>query len=86
MQKKTSPKACLFIRSILDGALDLVRAKASRTDVNMAGGTVNNRFHALDIGLPGSVGTSVRMGDLDPEDNTLAANITLSHGLHLLAG
>jgi len=25
------------------------------------------------------------MGNLDTEDNTLAANIALSHGLHLLA-
>ena len=45
----------------------------------MARSTVDNRLHALDIGLPHSVGTSVRMGDLDAEGNALAADIALCH-------
>ena len=51
----------------------------------MARSTVNNRLHTLDIGLPRPVGPSVGMGDFDPKSNTLAANIALSHWLHLLA-
>ena len=49
----------------------------------MTGRTVHDRLDALDIGLPHSVGTSVGVGDLDPKGNTLAANIALSHQLHL---
>ena len=45
----------------------------------MARSTVDNRLDTFDIRLPGSVGTSVRMGDLDPKSNALAANIALSH-------
>jgi hypothetical protein len=44
------------------------------------GGTVDNRLHALDIGLPGTVGAAVRVGNLDPKRHFLAAVITLSHG------
>ena len=49
----------------------------------MAGSTVDDRLDALDIGLPHSVGTSVGVRDLDTESHTLAANIALSHQLHL---
>ena len=66
-----------------DGALDLVGAKASGTDVYMARSPVDDRLDTLDIGLPHSVGTSVGMGHLDTECHTLAANIALCHWLHL---
>ena len=45
----------------------------------MARSTVDNRLDALDIGLPHLVGATVRMGDLDAEGNTLAADIALCH-------
>ena len=51
----------------------------------MARSTVNNRLDALDVGLPHPIGTSVGVGNLNSERNTLAANIALSHWLHLLA-
>ena len=66
-----------------DGALHLVGAETSGTDVDMARSTVDDRLDTLDIGLPHSVGTSVGMGDLDTERNALAANIALCHLLHL---
>ena len=66
-----------------DGALDLVGAKASGTDVYMARSPVDDRLDTLDIGLPHSVGTSVGMGHLDTERHALAANIALCHLLHL---
>ena len=64
---------------ISDGALNLVGAEASGTSVHMAGSTVHHRLNTLDIGLPGTVGTSVGVGNLDTEGNTLATIITLSH-------
>ena len=69
----------------LDCALNLVRAEASCADVNMARSTVNDRLDTLDVGLPCTVGSSVRMGDLNAERNALAADIALCHQLHLLA-
>ena len=51
----------------------------------MARSTVNDRFDTLDVGLPCTVGSSVRMGDLNTERNALAADIALCHQLHLLA-
>ena len=62
-----------------DGTLNLVGTETSCTDVYMARSTVDNRLDTLDIRLPSSVGASVRMGDLDPKSNALAANIALSH-------
>ena len=67
---------------ILQGSnstLDLVGTEASGTSVHMAGGTVNNRLDTLHIGLPGTVGTSVGVGNLDTKGHALAAKITLSH-------
>ena len=70
---------------LLDCTLNLVRAEASCADVNMARSTVNDRLDTLDVGLPCTVGSSVRMGDLNAERNALAADIALCHQLHLLA-
>ena len=68
-----------------DGPLNLVGTEASGTSVHMARSTVDNRLHALHIGLPSTVGTSVGVGDLNAESNALATIITLSHSLHLLS-
>ena len=51
----------------------------------MAGRAVNNCLNALHIGLPGTIGTSVGMGNLDTETDTLIAKLALSHPFHLLA-
>ena len=51
----------------------------------MAGGTVDNRLHALHIGLPGTIGTPMRVRDLNAESHALVAKLALSHPLHLLA-
>ena len=73
-----------FVRK-LDGAFNFVRTQTSCTNIHMARGTVNNRFNTLYVGLPSSVGASMRMGDFNTKSNTLAAIITFSHWLHLLA-
>ena len=76
-------RTLLISASLSDSPLNLVGAETSRTNVYMAGSTVDDRLDALDIGLPHSVGTSVGVGDLDTESHALAANIALSHQLHL---
>ena len=45
----------------------------------MAGGSVNHSLNALNVGLPGTVGTSVGVRNLDTEGHALIAKITLSH-------
>ena len=66
-------------RGKLDGPLNLVGTEASGTGVHMARSSVDNCLNPLHIGLPGTVGTSVRVGDLDTKSHALAAKITLSH-------
>ena len=68
-----------------DGALNLVRTQASCTDIHMARSTVNDCLDTFDVGLPCTVRTSVRMGDLDTECYALAADIAFCHRMHLLA-
>ena len=68
-----------------DGPLNLVGTEASGTSVHMARSTIDNRLDALDVGLPGTVGTSVGVGNLNAEGHALATIITLSHSLHLLS-
>ena len=65
---------------------NLAAAQTTGACVDMLGSTVNDRLHALHVGLPHAVGTSVRMAHLDAESDTLVAKITLCHlMLHLLA-
>ena len=51
----------------------------------MARRAIDNRLNTLDIGLPGTIGTPVRVGNLDTEGHALIAELALSHPLHLLA-
>ena len=67
----------------LDGPLNLVGTEASGTSVHMARSTVDNGLNPLHIGLPGTVGTSVGVGDLDTKGHALTTKITLRHSLHL---
>ena len=53
--------------------------------MDMARSTVNIRLDTLDVGLHGTIGTSVGVRDLDTESHALAADITFCHLLHLLA-
>ena len=68
-----------------DGPLNLVGTEASGTSVHMARSTVDNRLDPLDVGLTGTVGASVGVGNLNAEGHALATIITLSHSLHLLS-
>ena len=62
-----------------DSTLDLIGAEASGTSVHMAGSSVNDSLDPLHIGLPGTVGTSVGVGNLNTKGHALAAKITLRH-------
>ena len=62
------------------------RAQAPGTDVHMAGSTIDDCLHALDVGFPSPIGPSVGVGNLNPEGHALVAKLTLSHPQHLLAG
>ena len=68
-----------------DSALNLVGTEASGTCVHMARSPVNDSLDSLNIGLPGTVGPSVGVRNLDTEGHALTAKITLSHSLHLLS-
>ena len=63
----------------LDGPLNLIGTEASGTSVHVARSTVHNGLDPLYIGLPGPVGTSVGVGDLNTKGNALATIITLRH-------
>ena len=69
-----------------DSTLDLIGAEASGTSVHMAGSSIDNSLDPLDVGLPGTVGTSVGVGNLNTKGYALATKITLSHLLHLPSG
>ena len=51
----------------------------------MAGGTVDDCLHTLHVGLPGTIGTTMRVRNADTKGNALIAKLALSHPLHLLA-
>ena len=51
----------------------------------MARRTVDDRLHTLHIGLPGTIGTPMRVRNLNTEGHALVAKFALSHPLHLLA-
>ena len=69
-----------------DGPLYLIGTEASGTCVHMAGSSIHDSLDPLHVGAPGTVGTSVGVGDLDTESHALAAIITFRHFLHLLSG
>ena len=64
--------------------LYLAGAQASGANINVAGRTLHDRFHALDIGLPSTVGTTVRVRDLNTKRDALAADFAFCHSWHLL--
>ncbi len=62
-----------------DGSGHFTGTQTPGTNVHMAGRTVDDCLHALDVGLPGTIGTSVGVGNLDAEGHALIAELTLCH-------
>jgi hypothetical protein len=50
----------------------------------VGGGAINDSLHTLHIGLPGTIGTTVRMGDLNAKSHAFAAEIAFCHFADLL--
>ena len=59
--------------------LDLSGTKATGAYANRLIGTVNLSLYPTNVGLPGSVGLTVRVRYVVSENNALAANTALSH-------
>jgi hypothetical protein len=51
----------------------------------VSGGAVHDRLHALHVGLPGAVGTTMRVGHLNAEGDALVAEFAFGHVAYLLA-
>ena len=69
----------VFTHSESDRAGNLTAAQTTGACVGMPGGPVHDHLHALDVGLPRAVGTSVRMAHLDAESDALIAKFALCH-------
>jgi len=63
---------------------DLAGTQATGTCVDTAGSSADDSPDALDVGLEGSVGTPVGVRNLNAERYRFAADVTLSHNVHLL--
>lgn len=63
----------------LDCSGNLTGTQAAGAGVNTLGSTIHNCSYAADIGFPGSVGTTMGVGNLNAESDVLAANLTLCH-------
>lgn len=83
--EKRQARRLVFLFVLSDRTLNLVGTQASCADIYMARSTVNDCLDTFDVGLPCTVRTSVRMGDLDTECYALAADIAFCHRMHLLA-
>ena len=59
--------------------------QAPGTNIYMARRAVDDRLNTLNIGLPGTIGTPVRVRNLNAKSHALVAKFALSHPLHLLA-
>ena len=64
--------------------LYLTGAQASGANIDVAGRALHDCLDTLDIGLPCTVGTTVRVRDLDTKCNALAADFAFCHSWHLL--
>ena len=63
----------------LQRALNLAAAQAAGADVDVLRSAVDDGLDALHVRLPGTVGASVGVADLDAEGNTLVTELTLCH-------
>ena len=62
-----------------DRSGDLTGTQAACAGVNSAGGAVDDRLDSFHVGLPGSVGSSVGVGNLDTELHVFSAKIAFCH-------
>ena len=58
---------------------DLAGAEAAGAHIDVLGGAVYDRLDALDVGLPGTVGAAVGVGNLNAEGHALTTELTFGH-------
>lgn len=69
----------IFVDRLSDRSLNLAGAQATGANVNGLMSAVNDSLYLSDVGLPGSVGLSVRVRNLETENHGLITEITLCH-------
>ena len=75
----TVQKSSNRITDWLDSAGNFVGTQATGAGMDVAGSAIRNNLYTSDVGLPSSVGSSVRVGNSNTESNAFAANIAFSH-------
>ena len=65
----------------LQGTLHFTGTQTTGAGVDVTRRPCYNSLYTLNVGLPSSVGTVMRVRNLYTESNTLSANITLCHGV-----
>ena len=85
VKKLCGTSAELLLMLCSDCAGNFTGTQAPGTNIHMARRTIDQSLNALYIGLPGTIGTTMRVGNLDTEGHALIAELALSHPLHLLA-
>ena len=78
-------RALILPYSLSHSAGDLTGTEASGADVHVGGGALHDCLHALHVGLPGAVGTTMRVGHLNAKGDALVAEFAFSHVAYLLA-
>ena len=68
-----------FWDNCLDSSGHFAGTQATGAGVHALGSSIDDRLHALDVGLPSPVGTTVGVGNFDAKGNILAAEITFCH-------
>ncbi len=71
----------LYVKS--NSSLNLAGTQAAGAYVNGLSCAVYDSLNASDVGLPGSIGLSVRMGNSLSELNSLSTNAALCHCYYL---
>ena len=84
-KKNPGPKQARDLSAGSDSTGNLTGAHTPGTNINVARGTVDDCLHTFHVGLPGTVGTPVRVRNLNPKGHAFAAILALRHPLHLPA-
>ena len=78
-KKKSLPKRAGNMFDHLDSAGNFTGTQAASACIYVARFAINKSFYATNVSFPGSVGTSVGVGNFDTEAYTFSAEITFGH-------
>ena len=82
-QKEPPCKAVLFSSDftwyLLQGTLHFAGTQTTGAGVDVTRRPCYNSLHTLDIGFPSPVASTMGMGNLDSESDTLTTDVALSH-------